>query len=99
MAPKSPQGRLERSPRADFGALGGLLRRCGGLLGGSWSALGLSGTALGAVLERSWGALGHSGALLGASGRSLSDFGFILALPRSILELDFRPETSKPGAI
>ena len=99
MNPKSPESRLGRPPGADFGALGGLLGRCGGLLRHSWSALGLSGTALGAVLERSWCALGHSGTLLGASGRSLGVFGFILALPRSILELDVEPETIKPGAI
>ena len=92
MNPKSPESRLGRPPGADFGALGGLLGR-------SWSALGLSGTALGAVLERSWGALGHSGALLNASGRSLGVFGLILALPRSILELDFEPDTIKLGSI
>ena len=99
MTPKSPQGRLGGPPVAYFGALGGLLGRCGGLLGSSWNALRLSGTALGAVLERSWGALGHSAALLGASGRSLGEFGLILALPSSIFELDFEPETIKLGAI
>ena len=95
MAPKSLQGRLGRSPEPTLALLGDSW----GAAGDSWSALGLSGTALGAVLERSWGALGHSGALLNASGRSLGVFGLILALPRSIWELDFEPDTIKIGSI
>ena len=95
MTPKSPQGRLGSPPGA-FGALGGTLGALRGTLG---TLLERSG----ALRDRSWGGLGalmgRSWALLSAVGRSLGDFGLILALPRSILDFDFEPETIKLGAI
>ena len=99
MAPKSPQGRLGRPPGADFGALRGFLGALRGTLGALLERSGVlwdrSCGGLGALMGRSWALL----SALDASGRSLGDLGSILALPRSILELDFGSETLKLGAI
>ena len=88
-------------------ALGGPLGPTLALLGDSWGALGALLERSGALWDRSWGDLralmGRSWTLLSALGRfwgrSLDDFGLILAFPRSILELDFGSETIKLGAI
>ena len=63
------------------GTLGELLERSGALWDRSWAGLG-------ALMGRSW-------TLLSAPRRSLGDFGWMLALPRSILELDSGSETLK----
>ena len=97
-------------PKVYKAALGGplgpplaLLEYSWGAAGDAWGALGALWGSLGPLLGRSWsaheallGTLERSGVLLGAP---WAIFGLILALPRSILELDFGPETIKLRAI
>ena len=84
------------SPRALWGALGGLLGPTWALLGDSWGAPGALLGALGALLGRSWALLGALGALLGrfwafsvALGPLLDVFLLFWGPPGSISEVDF----------